>query len=352
MTWRLFSPVLVLCAWTSLGVAQLPNGWRQHDIDRPLPKVITPGDGNLKVTPPSDATVLFDGTDLSQWRSSDGGPSKWVIVDGVMESVAGSGYVFTRQAYGDCQLHIEWASPADVKGNSQGRGNSGVFLMGKYEVQVLDSFENKTYADGSAASIYGQYPPLVNASRGPGQWQSYDIIFRRPRFGASGELVSSPRVTVLHNGVLVQDSTEPFGPTSWLEPGSFDHHSDKLPLSLQDHGNPVRYRNIWIRPLDESPRTPRTTAYETSIVQLTPAELDRLVGKYDGYDVSREDRTLFVRVGGAKLELIATSPLTFNARYTATTLTFNEGDDDAIESVTRTMGGDTHTANRNSESEN
>jgi len=197
--------------------AQLSTGWKQHDWERARPAIVTPGASSLPLAPPSDAVVLFDGKSLAKWRAADGGPAKWVIKEDVMESVPGSGYIYTVDAFGDVQLHVEWASPVKVEGKSQGRGNSGVFLQGLFEVQVLDSFENITYADGQAGSIYGQYPPLVNASRKPGEWQSYDIIFRRPHYEEDGKLKQPARMTVLHNGVLVQDGVRPLGPTSWLQ---------------------------------------------------------------------------------------------------------------------------------------
>jgi hypothetical protein len=207
------------------------------------PRVIEPG------PPPSDAIILFDGEDLSQWKSDkDGGPAKWAVKDGVA-TVNGTGYISTRQSFGDCQLHLEWATPAEVKGEGQGRGNSGVFLQGRYEIQILDSYNNKTYYDGQAGAVYKQYAPLVNASRKPGEWQAYDIIYHAPRFDAAGELVKPGTVTVLQNGVLVQDHVEIQGPTG--KPGSpkYEAHPLKQPLTLQDHHNPVRFRNIWIREL-------------------------------------------------------------------------------------------------------
>ncbi len=173
--------VLSLRAWS-----QAPAQWKAHDITRPRPPIVKPADQKLPIQPPADAVVLFDGRDLSQWRSEDGSPAKWVAANGYMESVKGSGYVFSRRTFGDVQLHVEWAAPVPAMGKSQGRGNSGVFLMGQYEIQVLDSYENETYADGQAASVYGQYPPLVNVCRPPGEWQSYDIVFRRPRFDRNG----------------------------------------------------------------------------------------------------------------------------------------------------------------------
>lgn len=212
------------------------------------PVVITPG---AKVgDAPSDAIVLFDGKDLSGWKSlRDGSDAKWVIRDGYMEVTRGTGDIATKQEFGDCQLHIEWATPAEVKGNDQGRGNSGVFLMGHYEIQVLDSYNNKTYFHGQAGSIYKQHPPLVNVSRKPGEWQTYDIIFAKPEFDEMGKVTKRARATVLHNGVVVQNNAEIYGETWHDKPALYIKHSDKGPLKLQDHGNPVRFRNIWVRPL-------------------------------------------------------------------------------------------------------
>ncbi len=210
--------------------------WDVHDMDRPQPAVVNPG----------DAIVLFDGNDLSQWLSDKGAPAQWKVADGYME-VNGTGSILTKQAFGDCQLHIEWASPSEISGSGQGRGNSGIFLMNTYELQVLDSYDNKTYPDGQTGAIYGQYPPLVNASRAPGQWQSYDIIFHRPVFSENGKLKTPARITVLHNGILIQDNTEILGATSHKKRAAYKPHPDKLPLALQDHGNPVRFRNIWIK---------------------------------------------------------------------------------------------------------
>lgn len=203
------------------------------------PKVIDAG------PPPSDAIVLFDGKDLAKWKSEKGAEAKWKVADGVAE-VNGSGSIVTREEFGDCQLHVEWASPAVVKGDSQGRGNSGVYLQGRYEIQVLDSYQNKTYFDGQAGSFYGHSAPLVNASRKPGEWQSYDIIFHAPKTDADGK-TQPGSFTVLHNGILVQDHT-PI-PGNATTAALFKGVTPKGPLVLQDHGNPVRFRNIWIRPL-------------------------------------------------------------------------------------------------------
>jgi Domain of Unknown Function (DUF1080) len=234
------------------GSAQIDTKWKIHDPDRPTPPVIDPGrpsTQDLPGRPPSDAVVLFDGKDLSQWAHKDGSPAKWRVENGYLEVVPKSGYIYTRDSFGDCQLHVEFAEPASPKGESQERGNSGVFLMGLYEIQVLDSYENRTYADGQASAVYGQYPPLVNASRPPGQWQTYDIVFHGPRFDKEGKLTRPARVTVLHNGVLVQDNVELTGPTAHKARPPYVPHAEKLPLALQDHGNPVRFRNIWIREL-------------------------------------------------------------------------------------------------------
>ena len=240
------------------GLYMYIDGVKVHETDttkQPLPKVVTPG--AAVGAPPSDAVVLFDGSEKSfkeNWSDTNGGASKWKIVDGAMESVRGAGYIQSKAKFGSCQLHIEWASPAQVKGNGQGRGNSGVFLMGTYEVQVLDSFKNQTYADGQAGALYGRSKPLVNASRGPGEWQSYDIIFHRPLFDKDGKVTRRATFTVLHNGILIQDHTVLSGGTGWQGPhaaSEYKAHADKLPISMQDHGNPVRFRNVWVRELKD-----------------------------------------------------------------------------------------------------
>jgi type 1 glutamine amidotransferase len=211
-------------------------------IEWETPRVLDPGPLG---GPPSDAVVLFGGNDLSQWEGGD----KWEIADGIAISQGGS--ITTKEGFGDCQLHIEWAAPEKIDGKGQGRGNSGVYLMGKYEVQILDSYENETYVDGQAGSIYKTKPPLVNASRKPGEWQAYDIIFHAPRFDDQKKLVKPAYVTVLHNGVLIQDHTELLGTTSYTEPPKYEPHPTRLPLSLQYHGNPVRFRNIWVREIPD-----------------------------------------------------------------------------------------------------
>jgi hypothetical protein len=224
--------------------AAFAGSWVLLAADKPAdaePRVINPG------PPPSDAIVLFNGKDLAQWRAENGGEPRWKLLgDGSME-VNGTGSLLTRQEFGDCQVHVEWAAPAEVKGDGQGRGNSGVYLQGRYEIQVLDSYNNKTYFNGQAGSFYGNAAPLVNACRPPGEWQTYDIIFHAPRTAEDGKTVLPGSFTVLHNGVLVQDHTPVKGEATTA--AKFKGVAAKGPLILQDHGNPVRYRNVWIRPL-------------------------------------------------------------------------------------------------------
>jgi hypothetical protein len=236
--------VIVLSSWV-LVAAEWKSGkiWQE-------PKLVSPGDQG---GPPSDAIVLFDGTDMSAWKGAD----QWEVKDGAVTvkgiSSTNLHYAETKQSFGDCQLHVEWAEPDVVKGSGQGRGNSGVYLMSRYEVQILDSYKNQTYFDGQCGAIYKQNPPLVNVCRKPGEWQTYDIIFEAPLFDSSGKLTKPAYVTVLQNGVLVQNHFQLEGGTFWDEPPHYTAHPAKAPLQLQDHGNPVKFRNIWIREL-----TPQT----------------------------------------------------------------------------------------------
>lgn len=248
MHYTFSSAVLAALFLAAAPALQNPPQWKPHDMNRPVPPVVDPGTSSTQEAPgraPSDAVVLFDGKDLSQWQMKDGSPAKWKVGNGYFETVPKTGYIYTRKSFADCQLHVEFATPSPAVGEGQDRGNSGVFLMGLYEIQVLDSYNNRTYADGQAAAVYGQYPPLVNASRPPGQWQSYDIIFHPSRFAKDGKLIRLGRVTVFHNGVLVQDNVEIHGPTVTGEPDK--PHAGRLPLALQDHNHPVRFRNIWLR---------------------------------------------------------------------------------------------------------
>ena len=231
--------------------AAQPTTWPQHSMDRPPPPVVNPGRGALPLPPPGDAIVLFDSRNLSAWQADSAkGPARWAVHDDWFEVVPGTGPIETKQGFGDVQLHIEWSAPFPAEGEGQDRGNSGVFFMGRYEVQVLDSYRNRTYADGQAGAIYGQFPPLVNVSRPPGEWQSYDVVFRAPRFRADGSLDRPATMTVFHNGVLVQDHMTLLGPTSNRRRDPYTAHPDRLPLALQDHGHRVRFRNVWVRVLD------------------------------------------------------------------------------------------------------
>jgi hypothetical protein len=225
-------------------VAAIPMAVRgeeyQSGIQWTEPKVVEPG--TAPGGAPSDAVVLFDGKDLSQWEGGS-----WNVKDGY--AISHEAEIKTKQGFGDCQLHLEWATPENVEDSGQGRGNSGVFLMSNYEVQILDSYQNETYFDGQAAAIYKQHPPLVNACRKPGEWQTYDILFTAPRFDKDGKVETPAYVTVLQNGVLVQNHFEIKGQTAWDAAPAYHAHPDKLPIILQYHGNPVKFRNIWIREL-------------------------------------------------------------------------------------------------------
>jgi hypothetical protein len=247
---RLVRSALVALVVAAPLSAQPSTQWPIHSKERPQPAVVSPPLSVLPVKAPAGAIVLFDGGDLSKWlQGRDESPAQWVVRDGYFEVKAGTGDLRTRDGFGDVELHVEWASPKPARGAEQGRGNSGVYLMSKYELQVLDSWENPTYADGMAGAIYGQYPPLVNAARPPGEWQSYDIVFRGPRFDSSGTLLRPATMTVRFNGVLVQDNVTLSGPTGHYSRPPYAAHPDKLPILLQDHGDPVRYRNIWLREL-------------------------------------------------------------------------------------------------------
>jgi hypothetical protein len=243
------APGLLLAGAAGASALQDPGEWPVHSEERPRPPVVDPGPAGPPVSPPSDAIVLLDGSDLSGWVGPGGRTPGWRIGAGYVEVVRGTGSLTTRREFGDIQLHVEWAAPATVTGEGQGRGNSGVFLMGRYEVQILDSWENDTYPDGQNASLYGQDPPLVNASRPPGEWQTFDIVFRRPHFGPDGELERPARITVFHNGVLVHDGAEFHGLTVHGRRAEYNPHPDRGPITLQDHGNPVRFRTVWVREL-------------------------------------------------------------------------------------------------------
>lgn len=213
----------------------------------PVPRLVTPG-ATTGSTAPSDAIVLFDGRNLDEWVSSRGGTAPWTVADNAMTVAAGKGDIQTKRDFGDYQLHIEWRTPAEVKGNGQGRGNSGIFMQGVYELQVLDSYNNRTYSNGQAGSIYKQSMPLVNASKGPGEWQVYDVVYTAPRFNKDGQMLIPAYITVLHNGVLIQNHTQIHGTTPYVGRPTVQPHG-RGPIKLQDHGNPTSFRNVWIREL-------------------------------------------------------------------------------------------------------
>lgn len=229
------------------------TSWHVHDPNRPRPAEVKPAETFSHNAPaPSDALVLFDGKDLSQWQSNKGGAAEWKVEDGYFEVVKGKGNIRTKQEFEDFQLHLEFATPEKVQSNSQGRGNSGVFLLGAYELQVLDSYDNPTYPDGQCGAMYGQYPPLVSAVKPPGTWQTYDIIFEAPRWDASGKQIKKATLTVIHNGVVLHHRKEYMGTATHKQIATYNQtQSSRGPIGLQDHGNPMRFRNIWIRPLGE-----------------------------------------------------------------------------------------------------
>ena len=219
------------------------------EIWKPEPKVITPGKTNSDA--PSDAIILFNGTSGSEWKHKNGDDAKWTVADNAFTVKPGTGDIQSKQKFGDCQLHIEWRIASNVTGDGQNRGNSGIFLMGRYEVQVLDNYNNinKTYVNGQAGSMYKQSPPLVNVCKAPGEWQTYDIIFTAPRFSEKGNVIEPARITVIQNGVLVQNNTTIWGNTVYIGSPFYEKHDAKEPISLQDHGNATSFRNIWVREL-------------------------------------------------------------------------------------------------------
>ena len=341
-------------SWSGLAVpAMAESAWLQHEMSRPRPPVVAPAAQDLPTPAPADAIVLFSGGgDLGAWESVKGGPAPWTVTKDDFAVMPKSGAIQTREKFGDVQLHVEWSAPTEIVGTSQGRGNSGVFLMGRYEVQVLDSYQNQTYADGQAAAIYGQYPPLANSIKAPGQWNAYDIVFRRPRFGPSGQLLEPARLTVTVNGIVAQNNEELWGGTNWLQASPYAAHADALPIMLQDHGNPVRFRNIWLRPLPERPAAPPRAAM--AVMEMTPEALDRYVGSYERepgqYTIlTRDGDQLYAQVLGDKLLLRPMSPTEFDFVHTDARLRFELGEDGKPTGLVMNLGGVDYPAARKEE---
>lgn len=332
---------------------QGPGGWRQHDVARPQPPRVEPAAARLPVAPPADAVMLIgpDGTGLDHWLSDNGGgPAPWRTEGGALEIVPGSGGIHTAESFGDLQLHVEWMPAGEPDRTSQNRSNSGIFLAdGRYEVQILDVWNNQTYADGRAASIYGQYPPLADATRPPTEWQSYDVYLRLPRFADDGALGEPARMTVVHNGVLVQNNEVLPGTTMWLETIPYTPHAGGA-IGLQDHGSPVRFRNLWVRRLAERPMPPAGYA-DLAPVTLTDAERDRLVGRY-----TRAEGGEFVieRAGDGLglsmpwrpgvLALVPLSPTRLQLQNTAGRIDVTLGADGRVEALAFDMGGTVYRA--------
>ena len=238
--------LVILAAGAASGQVKIDSA-KLTEVWNPVPKIITPGLSSSSA--PSDAIVLFDGKSTSAWKGEDGKDIKWKVADNSLTVAAGTGTIITKEGFGDMQLHVEWRTPAEVKGNGQGRGNSGIFMMGRYELQVLDNYNNPTYSNGQAGSIYKQLIPLANACRKPGEWQTYDVVFMAPRFNQDGTVKIPATVTVIHNGVLVQNHATLVGSTQYIGISSYQKHGDKESIILQDHGNPTSFRNIWVRNL-------------------------------------------------------------------------------------------------------
>lgn len=264
---RTLAAVLIGAALCAVAVEAADRQYWTTGVAWDEPKVVEPAPVDTPGGPPSDAVVLFDGKTLDAWHGGD----KWTIRDGY--AICGGSDITTKEAFGDCQLHLEWLVPATIQGKSQARGNSGVFLMGEYEIQILESYrnENKTYVDGMAAAVYKQRPPIVNACRKPGEWQTYDVIFKAPRWDEKGKLLTPAFITLLHNGVLVQNHFELLGHTNYRKVPRYDPLPAKLPLTIQNHHNPIHFRNIWIRPLEDDGETKLKT-YREKLAASRPAK--------------------------------------------------------------------------------
>lgn len=302
---------LNICPQISEGWEKAMNNWRVHDMKRPQPPTIDPGIPGTQESggkAPSDAIVLFDGKDLTRWEGVRDGTVKWIVKDGYFEVVPGTGDIRTIDSFGDCQLHIEWSTPYHQVGNNYD-GNSGVFMMSKYEVQIFDTYRAKVYADGNPGAIYGEFPPDVNPCLSPGKWQTYDIIFHHPSFDENGFVIKPAIITLIYNGVVVQDNTEILGPTRWMSESLYEAHPDKLPLTLQDHSNPIRFRNIWIRPLPQGVQNSGPEMPEG--ITLSNTIMEQYVGTYGkgiSVTIDHRDGKMMARIASLPFfELISLS---------------------------------------------
>ena len=326
------------------------QAWRQHDVTRPAPARVAPA--ATHAAPPADATVLIPADPsgpgaLAAWERPDGSPAPWRVEGGAVVVEPGSGPIQTKDAFGDLQLHVEWRAADEPQKTSQNRSNSGVFLIdGRYEVQILDTYDNATYPDGMAGAIYGQFPPLANALRPSDQWQAYDVFFRGPRFDDAGGVDEPARLTVLVNGVLVQNNELLPGMTIWLESLPYAPHPRAGAIQLQDHGSPVQFRNLWVRESPDRPAPPAGYA-QFDAQDLGGDQYDRLVGVYDRannegqFVIERTETGLGMSMPWRPgvLRMIPTSPTTFELAHTAGRLTFDVGADGEPTGLTFEMGG-------------
>ncbi|MEM6328089.1 MAG: DUF1080 domain-containing protein [Bacteroidota bacterium] len=332
--------------------APAPPGWRQHETERPQPPRVQPAEAMPSLAPPSDAVVLIGpgGDPGDHWETMGGDPIRWQTREGALVVTPGSGPIRTRESFGDVQVHMEWRPADEPDKDGQDRSNSGLFLAGdRYEVQILDNWQNETYADGRAAAIYGQFPPLAAASRPPDEWQRYDVFFRMPRFADDGSLLEAARMTVLHNGVLVQNNEILPGMTIWLESLPYEAHGPG-PISLQDHGSPVRFRNLWVREIPEREAPPARYTLPDPMA-LTRAQTARLLGRY-----AREGGgTLIIeRLGDGLgmsmpwrpgvLPLVPLSPTRLHLANTNGVLTVEVDDTGTVTGLAFAMGGATYRA--------
>lgn len=331
------------------------SAWLQHDLTRPAPPRVEPAPSRLPEPAPPDATVLIpaDGSSLDAWETPGGEPAPWTVTDGAVVVAPGTGPIQTKDSFGDLQLHIEWQAADEPEKHGQNRSNSGVFFLdGDYEVQILDTYENTTYSDGTAGAIYGQFPPLANALRPSDEWQAYDVFFRGPRFEDDGTLAEPARLTVLQNGVLIQNNELLAGRTIWLESLPYVPRAPEGKIQLQDHGSPVRFRNLWVRETPERPAPPAGYA-AFDAVELPADAYDRLAGTYDR---GENDLLIIERTSDGLgmsmpwrpgvLRMIPLSPTRFQLANTAGTLTFDLDDAGDPTGLTFEMGGGTYRATR------